>query len=970
MAQFSTYTVQNLLVLVGFFCLSWIEHQWILDPHTDYLPFITFGFSIAMLTRFGCWVLPGVAAGHFISVLLIFNFDLMSALSTTLAIAISFYLCILVLRQQGFSYQLQAFNDLRLFILIGVFATPLIFTLLIAFFCSLDLFAAQHSLVADSVHILLAAIAGVLLFTTPFNALNLMRLRAFSETKVLFALVVMLVCFVEAFILRWTPEPALFLFPPVILVIWLADNTSLALTSLVSALYMTMVLLFEKSSLQQGPSLFPNEVIRWMYVCSMQAIAIYVSVRAHTIRKQLDLFEYSIRASRTGTWEWDLKTDIVTVNAEWNHMLGRAPTTTTHQQHVLASLVHPDDTALLEQAIDKTLSGEQNRFSETLRMQHTDGSWRFILSQGDITERDINDQPLRFYGTHTDVTEQHQNYDQLDALKRAADTSKTGIMLACNDEFFTLYYVNDAITEMTGFWADDLLLRPCWLMQTSEADQNFSAEQLIALRHGKRMAFTSRQTRRSGEIFWVQLVAEPVYNAQQQLSHILIMMSDITRDRRQNLSNEQQNELLRGLVNQVPVAMFQMQIDAQGHISFSYCSEKVSELFGASATQLKLESDLLFQSVDPDFTEALRASLVNARRAMSVWRHEFRVTRPNEGWRECHALPSVQDDGTVIWHGYFADITQSKNLQNSLTTLTEQLRLAQHTAQIGYWRYDIVNKEIYWSEFIYQMLGKTPQRRPFSLTNQLNLIHQADLKVVIDAFDALETKGSINIEYRMLMADGKVKWFHQFGDSTEVSNGHRQIQGMLQDITHYKSLELKLVTQALTDELTGIANRRAFVEQLEQEWNLFLRNKQENVSIILLDIDYFKRVNDNHGHEAGDEVLKHVTQVITSQIRKSDTFGRLGGEEFAIIVREAELQQATELAEKLRSRIEKAPLQLTRKLNIAVTASFGVSQFRLPSDGEPTEATDMLFAADKALYQAKNSGRNQVCQFIATSSTE
>src|SRR5690606_27678886 len=105
--------------------------------------------------------------------------------------------------------------------------------------------------------------------------------------------------------------------------------------------------------------------------------------------------------------------------------------------------------------------------------------------------------------------------------------------------------------------------------------------------------------------------------------------------------------------------------------------------------------------------------------------------------------------------------------------------------------------------------------------------------------------------------------------------------------------------QALTDELTGIANRRAFIQHLEQEWSLFVRHPQLTASVIIVDIDHFKSVNDSHGHEVGDKVLCHVTELINRCIRKSDVFGRLGGEEFAILTRETSLEEAQNLADKL-----------------------------------------------------------------------
>jgi diguanylate cyclase len=161
---------------------------------------------------------------------------------------------------------------------------------------------------------------------------------------------------------------------------------------------------------------------------------------------------------------------------------------------------------------------------------------------------------------------------------------------------------------------------------------------------------------------------------------------------------------------------------------------------------------------------------------------------------------------------------------------------------------------------------------------------------------------------------------------------------------------------AATDPLTGLANRRAFNAALEEATAQAVRDGTE-VSLLLLDIDHFKRFNDVHGHLMGDNVLRLVAQVLTRHIKGRDTAARYGGEEYAVILAEAGMAAALTVADQVRDLLEKRPL-LNRKTGESlgiITCSIGVALYR------PEEAMgDLIDRADKALYRAKQTGRNRV----------
>lgn len=158
----------------------------------------------------------------------------------------------------------------------------------------------------------------------------------------------------------------------------------------------------------------------------------------------------------------------------------------------------------------------------------------------------------------------------------------------------------------------------------------------------------------------------------------------------------------------------------------------------------------------------------------------------------------------------------------------------------------------------------------------------------------------------------------------------------------------QLIRLATRDPLTGARNRRALDEKLKNLVHGFKRSGN-GASLLLLDLDHFKRVNDAHGHAVGDQILKRVTEIINMRIRVTDSLYRVGGEEFVVVLEDQELERAAHLSEQLRTLVEANELAPEK----SVTISLGVAELR-----RDESATDWLRRADEALYRAKRDGRN------------
>ena len=296
-----------------------------------------------------------------------------------------------------------------------------------------------------------------------------------------------------------------------------------------------------------------------------------------------------------------------------------------------------------------------------------------------------------------------------------------------------------------------------------------------------------------------------------------------------------------------------------------------------------------------------------------------------------------------------------ESLELKLANSERQLREIEALARIGNWEFDLTNDQIRWSEETFRIFGIEPGAQEPDFADILLSIHPEDAPAFDRAIQRAVTLGeSYRLDLRIRCPDGRQKHIHAQGSPVcDQRNEVARIIGTVLDITERKYAEQKLFQEATFDALTGLPNRRTLDAGLEDAIGAARRAKTP-LSVCLSDVDKFKGVNDTYGHAAGDEILIAFGRLLREGTRANDLPGRLGGDEFCIVFPGSTAAQATICVERIRERLFQLKFYAGTR-DYGVTATFGVAEL---TDGMTVK--DLLEAADRSLYRAKEHGRNCV----------
>jgi diguanylate cyclase (GGDEF)-like protein/PAS domain S-box-containing protein len=478
------------------------------------------------------------------------------------------------------------------------------------------------------------------------------------------------------------------------------------------------------------------------------------------------------------------------------------------------------------------------------------------------------------------------------------------------------------------------------------------------------------------------------------------LLQDISEQVKYDRDLEYRDELARQTETITDIGHF---IYDEDNARYVYLSDGCARIYGSTASAYKER----INSTEDDLADIVAEDRARVR---EEYRHYI------ETGQDCALEYRIQGgDGAIRWVreltraklikagkvrqtlGVVQDITEQKKIQQELLYKDALANQAEALTDIGHFIYDeIRRKYLFVSPGLANIFGLDANdmiSNILSREGNLEMVHADDRARVERAYDKFMVEGGgWQVEYRLLRKDGEVRWVREMGKALLMTHGiAEQTIGVIQDITGQKSTEQEIIkardtleqqvverTRELAntvqqlqveieerekiaaeldflanhDALTGLPSLRLCKDRLDQSLAEARRNRQTS-AVMFLDLDGFKEINDRHGHEFGDLVLKATADRIKDEIRETDTVARIGGDEFVIILSSLpESNIADRIAASVIERIAQ-PVKI-RSNEVTISASIGISLY--PQNG--TTAEELIRSADKAMYRIKRQGKN------------
>ena len=625
------------------------------------------------------------------------------------------------------------------------------------------------------------------------------------------------------------------------------------------------------------------------------------------------------------------------------------------------AIVHPDDHDDVVTSHDRLL--QQGKVERRYRILRPDGEQVWIHDRAWLMRGSDGD-PMRLFGIARDVTremaEQQRLKSTLTLHRCFMESAPDPIFLVrvAPDGTFVFRYNNPAHREQTGI--------PLEVLRNQTPDTLLDASQAAAVNAHYRecvrlkgpIQYEERLDLPAGVRDWQTLLV-PVEDAAGNVVELAAIARDITLLKRAERESRNAFQALDQLLQASPVVIYECQPTPE--LIPIYISSSVERLFGYIRHEL-LNRPVWQEMIHPD-DATLTISKVNPLLAgEGPIQLNYRLRH-----RDGHYL-QVQSEKRLVCDengrplkvvGAILDISDSSRLIQRLEKLAQQLPgfLYQYLlSPSGEGRFLYASTS---SQVIY---GATPDELSRSDTAAFRVIHPDDQHSVKAAIEAsAKTLSHWHCEYRVCHPQGHELWVEGLATPERLEDGSVMWHGYIADVSERKRLQLELETSearfrrlATVDMLTGAPNRRHFMHCLDVELTRVKRHGAD-ACLVMFDADHFKSINDTFGHGAGDDVLKALVTTGREQLRAPDVLGRLGGEEFAILLPDTPLDGAMTLAERFRQAI--AAMQVVSgDSRISLTISLGVAALRVEDSSDSA-----MERVDKALYRAKAQGRDRVC---------
>lgn len=673
------------------------------------------------------------------------------------------------------------------------------------------------------------------------------------------------------------------------------------------------------------------------------------------LRASEERWKFALEGAGHGVWDWNIQTGELFLSKQEMSVLGyEGEDATTTNIAVWEDRQHPDDRPIRQEAIDRYFSGLAPLYTCEFRTQGKDGLWRWILARGMVVSSTSEGAPLRMIGTHTDITERKRSEETLRGQKEFLWT-----ILDNEPGCVKVVAADGALEQMNAAGLAMLELK------SVEEVNEYGLINFVLPEYRSKFATLTKRTLegehgvmefpvqgKTGTRHWLEMHAAPLRDASGKVTHLVGVSRDITARR----EVEQRLALsLRG----ADLAITDWDIPSDKLVF----GDGWFKLLGYDPCELPSNSSSLIEFVNPEDIPAARIALERHLRseAPSI-EVEMRIRHKDGHWvwglARGMAVERNADGCAIRVSGTVMDITERKQAEVVIARLSEWNELLLNSAGEGIYGVDLEGKCTFINPAAISMLGFSKDELLGSKSHDLFHHHHGDgsifPKEACPIFHTLRDGTPRKLEDVFIRKNGELFPVHM--TVTPMLEDSRIVgaEVIFQDISQRKAMEQELLRLATTDPLTGAANRRRFMEQLEMELARIKRFGKP-ASFLMMDIDHFKNINDSYGHAVGDQVLQHFSEWTRQRLRRIDLYGRLGGEEFGVLLPGTDLAGAMQFAEQFRKGIAETPVQ-TSKGEVRFTVSIGIAEFDIV---DPAPESIMV-RADVALYRAKEGGRNRV----------
>lgn len=689
------------------------------------------------------------------------------------------------------------------------------------------------------------------------------------------------------------------------------------------------------------------------YICDITDLY----AETEELRNLADRYKLASGASGIGLWDWDLLKDEVFFSREWKSMLGYDERDIKGASQSWRDLLHSADRDKTLDAVDKMLSGESERMNCEFRMRCKDGSYRWVCSYAKAVFSEEG-RPLKAVGFHLDITDSKLLELKLDDNGRFLEVllENLPVPLFYKDRSLKYLGCNQRFLEFMGAESKDEIIgrRDFNFLDAKQADIQSSYDKLALEDSGRMHEYEVELTTLRGNKRKVIIYKRAFKNSAGELAGVIGAFADVTEMKslqRMLMNNAEEVHRAKKDLDDAQalakIGSWRYEIGT-GRMVWS---DEHYRILGLESGSVLPSFDLFLEFVGKRDRDRIKGIIEGALSEKKAFSEEHILNIPGEPHRHVHIRGSVitgESGSAVALIGTLQDVTDIRNAQLALDRmnrmLSEYTEIVDKNVIVS--RTDLNGKILYVSDAFCRAAEMT---REELIGRTHNVISHPDMdkEVYKELWETITWGNVWKGEIKNRSGKGSDYWISATISPTYSKSG--RINGytaVCTDITVKKQME-KL---SVTDPLTGLFNRLRLDSVFKKEIERCERYGCP-LSVILIDVDGFKSINDSHGHQTGDIVLCEAAEVLRNNIRKTDTIGRWGGEEFLIICPETDMDGAFRLAEKLRSAVASHNFLVAGH----VTCSIGVTAYE-----ENATESIMMKSADLALYQAKHEGRNKV----------